>query len=64
VPVQLGLRSSTQSEIRAGLAVGDVVLAVDAEPGARVRVKRQAASVGAGGEKPLDPSTLPMPGGS
>lgn len=37
--VTLGLRSSTQSQIRAGLRAGEVVLAVDAEPGTRARVR-------------------------
>lgn len=63
VPVQLGLRSATLSEIKAGLAAGDIVLAGDAEPGARVRVNRQAAAHGAGSAKQLDPSNLPLPGG-
>ena len=56
--VELGLRSDTQSEIRAGLQAGDAVLAADAEPGSRVRVQLQAPSAA----ERVDPSGLPMSG--
>lgn len=58
-PVTLGLRSGTHSEIKAGLRAGDTVLATDAEPGSRVRVKLQARSTEA--DAP-DSSALPMTG--
>lgn len=61
VPVRLGLRSTTLSEIREGLAAGDVVLAADAEPGAKVRVKLQSLPEAVAAEK-VDPSALPMTG--
>ncbi|MES2917536.1 MAG: efflux RND transporter periplasmic adaptor subunit [Pseudomonadota bacterium] len=59
-PVTLGLRSGTQSEIRAGLTAGDAVLATDAEPGSRVRV--QAQSMAAANAERVDPSAMPMTG--
>lgn len=60
-PVSLGLRSTTQSEIKAGLRAGDTVLASDAEPGSRARVKLQAQPE-AGASERMDPSSLPMTG--
>lgn len=61
VPVTLGLRSTTLSEVTAGLRAGDAVLAADAEPGTRARVRLQAVPEAAAGER-MDPSALPMTG--
>lgn len=61
VPVRLGLRSATQSEILEGLKAGDTVLAADAAPGRRVRVTLQA--VPSAPATVVDPSALPLPGG-
>jgi HlyD family secretion protein len=46
VPLTLGLRGLVASEVVSGVAAGDVVLAVDVEPGTRVRV--QAGGSGGG----------------
>lgn len=60
-PLRLGLRSSTLSQVLVGLRAGDVVLAADAEPGTRARVRVTALSATAAGER-MDPSALPMSG--
>lgn len=66
VPLRLGLRGTTLSEVTAGLAAGDIVLAAPVEPGSRVRVKLQPLPAGPESEgkaEGLDPSKLPLPGG-
>ncbi|MDF2446126.1 MAG: rane protein [Moraxellaceae bacterium] len=63
VPVRLGLRSTTLSEIREGLKAGDAVLAVEAAPGSRARVLPQALPAVEAATQ-VDPSALPLPGGS
>lgn len=60
-PVTLGLRGTTQSEIKAGVAEGDTVLATDAETGSRARARLQAPPEAGAGER-VDPSALPMSG--
>ncbi len=46
VAVTLGLRGTALSEVVEGLAEGDAVLAADAEPGQRVRVRKQPLPAG------------------
>ena len=46
VAVTLGLRGTALSEVVDGLAAGDVVLAADAEPGQRVRLREQPLPAG------------------
>lgn len=46
VAVTLGLRSTSLSEVVAGLSEGDAVLAADAEPGQRVRLREQPLPAG------------------
>jgi len=46
VPVQLGLRGTGLTEVVDGLSAGDVVLATDAVPGQRVRVRVEPPFVG------------------
>lgn len=60
--VRLGLRSMTQSQVMSGLVAGSVVLATDAEPGSRARVRLQSLPVAETQAHGLDPSTLPVPG--
>lgn len=59
--VTLGLRSATLSEVREGLAAGATVLATEAEPGARVRVRLQSLPQAPQPGR-VHPSTLPLPG--
>lgn len=59
--VILGLRSVTLSEVREGLAAGATVLATEAEPGARVRVRLQSLPQAPQPGR-VDPSALPLPG--
>lgn len=59
--VTLGLRSATLSEVREGLAAGATVLAAEAEPGARVRVRLQSLPQAPQPGR-VHPSTLPLPG--
>ena len=46
VAVTLGLRGTALSEVVEGLAEGDAVLAADAEPGQRVRLREQPLPAG------------------
>ncbi|THG77789.1 efflux RND transporter periplasmic adaptor subunit, partial [Pseudomonas sp. A-1] len=46
VAVTLGLRGTALSEVVEGLAAGDAVLAADAEPGQRVRLREQPLPAG------------------
>lgn len=46
VAVRLGLRSTSLSEVVDGLAEGDAVLAADADPGQRVRLREQPLPAG------------------